>query len=551
MGNIAFSPAFSPDGRIIACMDSSSSVRLWEVDTGKALASLTITEDRLGAIAFSPDGRRLAAGGSVGRIHLWKADGSEPLVSAGQGGPVTDAAASADGRIVATGGNHGKLLLWDGRTGRQVFQMAAEKDIVSAVALSRDGALAASCGNADAVHIWRTDTGKLLRTVRSGVEAAVGLTFLPGRRELIALGAIGAACRIEVDTGKVTSLAAGTGTPMMRTAVSDDAYAAAKCDRNVISTWALGSGRILGSYTLGGSPYAYGLALGPCGRLLAGDVGQSLKIMELDSGQILQQILVNRRRVSNNQLAFSPDGLLLAGTGTDGLIVLWSVRTGQKLGQRAGHRGQITAMSFMPDGKALLTGGADGTAILWDVRDLLTIDAPTTAPAKREDLVKAWEDLADEDARRADAAYYRLVAAADEAVSVLAQRTEAVNGPDAATLDKLVADLGDERYNVRKQATDSLAKLGPLAEPALRRAMASATVEEVRIRAKQLLASMDDPQQRSGQALQQLRATLLLERIATPKAVAVLKKLAAGAQGANLTRRAAEALERIEDRPAR
>jgi HEAT repeat protein len=199
----------------------------------------------------------------------------------------------------------------------------------------------------------------------------------------------------------------------------------------------------------------------------------------------------------------------------------------------------------------------DGTAMLWDLRDLLTLNGPTTAPrkgpqgpTKRDDLVKAWEDLAGDDARQADAAYYRLVAVADEAVSVLAESLAAVEGPDAAAIDKLVAGLGDQRYEVRKQATDSLAKLGPLAEPALRRAKDSAAVEEVRMRARQLLASMDDPQQRAGGGLRQLRAALVLEQIATPKAVAVLRRLAAGSPGANLTRRAAEALERIEGRAA-
>jgi WD40 repeat protein len=549
--------AFSPDGRILACTDSSSSVRLWDMDTGKSLPSLT-TGDWLYTVAFSPDGRRLAAAGYVGRIRLWNTDGfAELLAPAGHGGPVTDAAASADGRIVATGGTDGTVLLWDGRTGRQLRRLAAEENGASAVAVSQDGALAASCGNAEAVHIWRTDTGKLFRNVRSGLGTTVWLTFLPGRRELIALGESGASCRIDADTGKVAALAAGTAGPVQRIAVSDDGYEAAKCDRSAISTWALRGGRKLGSYTLGGSSYIYGLALGPSGRLIAGDVGQGLMIMELDSGQVVREIQFTRRRVGNNRMAFSPDGLVLAHADFDGRITLWSVRTGQGLGQRLGHRGPITAMSFMQDGKGLLTGSIDGTAMIWDVSDLAAFDAPTTAPrkgpqgpVKRDDLVKAWEDLAGEDARQADAAYYRLAAAGDEAVGVLAESLAAVEGPDAAAIDKLVADLGDQRYGVRKQATDTLAKLGPLAEPALRRAKDSAAIEEVRMRARQLLASMDDPQQRAGGPLRQLRAALVLERIGSAKAVAVLRRLAAGSPGANLTRRAAEALERIEGRAA-
>jgi len=42
----------------------------------------------------------------------------------------------------------------------------------------------------------------------------------------------------------------------------------------------------------------------------------------------------------------------------------------------------------------------------------------------------------------------------------------------------------------------------------------------------------------------------VFERIGTPRAIALLRRLAAGSPGANLTRRAAEALERIEDHAA-
>jgi HEAT repeat protein len=105
--------------------------------------------------------------------------------------------------------------------------------------------------------------------------------------------------------------------------------------------------------------------------------------------------------------------------------------------------------------------------------------------------------------------------------------------------------MGHHRFGVRKQATAELARLGPLAEPALRRALAESQSEEVRARAQQLLAALDEPHQRSGQALRQLRAVHVLERIGSQEAKAVLRKLAGGSPSATATQRAAAALDRL------
>lgn len=64
--------AFSPDGSLVAAVGFDSTVRIFEVATGRKVASLKCPSGDLRAIAFSPDGQRLAAGGRAGQLFVWE-----------------------------------------------------------------------------------------------------------------------------------------------------------------------------------------------------------------------------------------------------------------------------------------------------------------------------------------------------------------------------------------------------------------------------------------------------------------------------------------------
>ncbi|MFF5288705.1 WD40 repeat domain-containing protein [Paractinoplanes globisporus] len=71
-------------------------------------------------------------------------------------------------------------------------------------------------------------------------------------------------------------------------------------------------------------------------------------------------------------LAFSPDGRMLAGAGTGGLIHRWDATDHtavRPLPALAGHTGRVDSVAFSPDSRLLASSGRDGTARLWDVAD--------------------------------------------------------------------------------------------------------------------------------------------------------------------------------------
>src|SRR5262249_8456944 len=61
---------FSPEGRWLASA-AGTTVKVWDVMTGKVVATLDNPGGTITRLVFSPDGRRLAVANSEGTVRLW------------------------------------------------------------------------------------------------------------------------------------------------------------------------------------------------------------------------------------------------------------------------------------------------------------------------------------------------------------------------------------------------------------------------------------------------------------------------------------------------
>ena len=108
--NAVMCAAFSPDARILATGSHDQTVRLWDVNDHKAVATLS-NGFPVGSLAFSPNGRTLIVGGSQiyfvvgnrGGVQFWdvpsrQATGTVP----GNASDVVQIALSASGSLLAT-----------------------------------------------------------------------------------------------------------------------------------------------------------------------------------------------------------------------------------------------------------------------------------------------------------------------------------------------------------------------------------------------------------------------------------------------------------------
>jgi WD40 repeat protein len=280
----------------------------------------------------------------------------------------------------------------------------------------------------------------------------------------------------------------------------------------------------------------------PCGRWLLVSTPHDLELWDVRN----RPARVGRFESANLGVyrwrdgGFSPDGrfLAVAAPAPDGgtELCVWEIAAVEKVYRFRPARG-VAGVAFTPDGNRLIISHTDTTLSAWD-RSALEARLCGSSPVGDE-----WKVLGSRDAKLARAAVRSLIADPKRAMEVLAPWFESA---DARVLDQLIAELGAEEFRIRERAYRTLTALGPLAEPALLRAVTRAESPEVRARAEAILKVLGPAEGRfTGDRLRPIRAVEVLESIGSPDARALLARCAKAHPNTTLADEANSALARL------
>jgi WD40 repeat protein len=100
--------------------------------------------------------------------------------------------------------------------------------------------------------------------------------------------------------------------------------------------------------------------------MLALDVNEELWLWEIESRKPLGKLAGHSQWIT--QLAFSPDGKVIASGDRSGTLRLWDVTRREPIGEPViGRSGWILHITFSADGTTLFWGGRDGTIHRYDL----------------------------------------------------------------------------------------------------------------------------------------------------------------------------------------
>ncbi|HWG44722.1 MAG TPA: WD40 repeat domain-containing protein [Gemmataceae bacterium] len=538
--------AFTPNSRFLA-VSTYQGVYVFGVLSGKKLRHFP-TAFRGGTmrntLVFSPDGRTLAALGSSYSIRLWDmASDRELHPSVGHETVVQSLVFLADGKRLASSANNGHLLVWDVATSRDI----ARRDVYfypNTLSVAEDGRTLRFLTNDRSVHRWEP--------VSNRYEQGVAAVALPGGPQPV-LSPDGRSLAASAPDRKIYLYDFGSSKgprTLMQTQnwnaqlrFSPDSRRLLTTDSdNTLRLWDCATAKQVRELKSAGPMRGMvsHVAFFHDGRSMALFDGQ-LHIREIASGG---ERLPPQPSGALTALAVSPDGRFLAQGHYDGSISIRGTATGKDLAQLRGPQGIIHTLAFSPDSRLLASGGANGTILVWKLPD--SDGLPATL--KAEAAASLWQALADTDAVNANRALGGLAAAPAQAVPLIKERFRATPPRvDPKRLARLIANLDDDVFKVREKATRELAEAGSDAADALRKALANDPSVEAKGRIEGLLNRLDKGG--SSEHLRHLRAIEVLERIGTPAAKDVLRELAGKPLSEELGEEIRASRRRMGERP--
>ena len=180
------SVAVNPAGTRIATVSFDKTIKIWDLESGRELRSISNIGGYVNAISWSPDGRTLIHGAEDRTVRIWEAEtGRAVRTINGHTDYVNEARYSPDGRRIASVADDKLIKIWDAETGREIRTLTGHTDMVGVVAWSPDGRRIASGSIQDerTIRIWDVESGRLLHTIPNQGGRIMALAYSPdGRR---------------------------------------------------------------------------------------------------------------------------------------------------------------------------------------------------------------------------------------------------------------------------------------------------------------------------------------------------------------------------------
>lgn len=258
-----WSVILSPDGQTVIGSGANQTIKVWNIESGKVVKTLSGHQDVVRWLAFTLDGNTLISGSGDQTIKIWDLQTSRVRKTLKQGSPVWGLALSPDGKTLYSGGEDGVLRMWEFSSGALLRTNAAHQSQIFSIAISPNGKTIATASLDQTIKLWNAQTGELIRTMTGHTAAVRAITFSPDGQTLASASWDKTLKLWNWQTGELIRTFIGHEARVVDIRFSPDGKAliSGSVDRR-INIWAVQDGTLLRSL-LGHTDWVLSLALSP------------------------------------------------------------------------------------------------------------------------------------------------------------------------------------------------------------------------------------------------------------------------------------------------
>jgi WD40 repeat protein len=316
---------FSPDGRRIVTTHNGKVARVFDVESGREIATLPGHAGAVAVTHFSPDNKFILTGSADNTVRLWDAEKFEPAgPPMAHDKPVRHAVFDPTGRVIATATDR-VVFVWDRATGRLVSQLKGHKDFISDLAFNPNGQRLVSASGDKTAIVWDLPSSQMLHQLNGHGEFVNSAVFSPDGRTIVTASYDHTARTWDSETGKPNLVLKG---------------------HTKVVNWA---------------------EFSPDGKTIATVSGDTTaRLWNAVTAEELRVLSGHEQSISTGK--FTADGRFLVTASEDKSLKLWEVATAKLLTTLIGHDGAVSSIAIDRDGaRALSASWQDGTARLWDI----------------------------------------------------------------------------------------------------------------------------------------------------------------------------------------
>jgi WD40 repeat protein len=256
------------------------------------------------------------------------------------------------------------ILIQDAETHEILSRLTGNTCKVVQVKWSSDGTKIASLSYDDTgFRIWDAATGKILVTNQISTQGIASIAWSPDNQKLSITSIANSVTIIDAQTGKRTfpyiDSIDGTTTAWSPDGMKLLIGSAYQSEINIVDAV---KGETLLTIGSGSEDIRFVAWNIDASKFAAASYEGEIRIWDVETGNLVTEILSEQRFISDAQVAWSPDDHVIATVQREGEVRLWDVTTGEQL-KVLNFPGSVFTVAWSPDGRQIAYGGQPDTEL--------------------------------------------------------------------------------------------------------------------------------------------------------------------------------------------